>query len=975
MLSKRWLVRAYAALRLGTITLCVLAAAVVGASVQGQEAPAATASKLLGAEGVRPGICVHIGCGDGHLTAELCQAGRYLVHGLAADRDVVEKAREHILSRGIYGPVSVSYCNMARLPYPRNMVNVIVAEDFAALAAAGLTPAEVVRVLAPYGKAFLRGAPAGAAFDGADVDRVDGWTVVTKRVPPEMDDWPQYRHDPTRAAISADKMVAPPTSLRWAAESRWLAEGYGVPIFVASAGRIFYYMPPSSDRWGYSAEAGRLVARDAFNGSKLWECAVDRPLPLHLSYYRMGAIGDRLLTLLDGALVALDGATGEIVMRYPQNRVPFTYADGLIILGQGARMALDATTGEVVWEGKVGGYDPCIIVDGKIYIHGKTQIVCLDLKTGKPLWRAEGGSIFCYRDGMLFGRGLSKEGQAVNRAYSAEDGKLLWSFDYKVSGHGGRADLFYLGGLAWVHKGTPASATLGEAWLGIDPATGKLARTVDYGEGQKVKHRCYGERATEGYILAGGMDFFDFRTGKHYAYHGGRGNCGFGYMPAYGLVYQGPTLCQCFPQLRGVLAHSGDKLPTLQEMAARAGERLEKGPAYGDAGGQAQPLASEQDWPTLRGAPSRWGGTAQAVPGALAVAWTTDLGDECSSPVVASGKVFVSLVERHQVVAVDADSGQELWRYTAGGPVDSPPTVSGGLVLFGGRDGWVYCLRERDGELVWRLRAAPEDRRIFSRGRIESAWPVHGSVLALEDNVYFTAGRHSEVDGGIFMFSVKPATGEILWQKQIIRKNLFEQVSRGRIGNLSNDVLAATGGAIYMSGRAYDPATGEELEQREHHLWAGLCGFLSDIARPPYTWKHERRYWAYNDKGSQHHATAAGTLLALAGNRIAGIVNDRSEIFLRTFVGRKPTPVWTGKVPEGKRAKAVLLAGDNVFVAVQPEAPAAATGRLLVYAAGDGGESGGVDLPGAPRFDGMAAARGRLYIATQDGKVVCLAGK
>ena len=44
---------------------------------------------------------------------------------------------------------------------------------------------------------------------------------------------------------------------------------------------------------------------------------------------------------------------------------------------------------------------------------------------------------------------------------------------------------------------------------------------------------------------------------------------------------------------------------------------------------------------------------------------------------------------------------------TAGGRIDTPPTIADGLCLFGSHDGWVYCLRAADGRLAWRFRAAP----------------------------------------------------------------------------------------------------------------------------------------------------------------------------------------------------------------------------------------------------------------------------
>jgi hypothetical protein len=111
---------------------------------------------------------------------------------------------------------------------------------------------------------------------------------------------------------------------------------------------------------------------------------------------------------------------------------------------------------------------------------------------------------------------------------------------------------------------------------------------------------------------------------------------------------------------------------------------------------------------------------------------------------------------------LDWETGELLWSWSAAGGIDSPPTLVGGLAIFGSRDGCVYCLRADDGQLVWRFHAAPEDRQIVSYDRLESAWPVHGSVLLLDGLVYGAAGRSGFLDGGIFLFALDPASGELV---------------------------------------------------------------------------------------------------------------------------------------------------------------------------------------------------------------------
>ena len=63
----------------------------------------------------------------------------------------------------------------------------------------------------------------------------------------------------------------------------------------------------------------------------------------------------------------------------------------------------------------------------------------------------------------------------------------------------------------------------------------------------------------------------------------------------------------------------------------------------------------------------------------------------------------VADVDAHAVCALNAVDGKIRWTYTTGGRVDSPPTYCRGRLLFGSRDGWVYCLRAADGSLIWRF--------------------------------------------------------------------------------------------------------------------------------------------------------------------------------------------------------------------------------------------------------------------------------
>ena len=129
------------------------------------------ATQILSEAGVQGGLVVHLGCGDGSLTAALRASDAYLVHGLDVDPKNVDKSRRHLQSLDLYGKVSVERWDADTLPYADNLVKLLVAEDL------GRVPmAAVLRVLAPLGVACIK--------------RPDGqWAKTVKPWPEELDEW------------------------------------------------------------------------------------------------------------------------------------------------------------------------------------------------------------------------------------------------------------------------------------------------------------------------------------------------------------------------------------------------------------------------------------------------------------------------------------------------------------------------------------------------------------------------------------------------------------------------------------------------------------------------------------------------------------------------------------------------------------------------------------------------------------------
>jgi len=67
------------------------------------------AAAILEKSGIQGGLIVHVGCGDGTLTAALRQGDRYIVHGLDRSAQNVDAARRHVQAQGLQGKISTSW--------------------------------------------------------------------------------------------------------------------------------------------------------------------------------------------------------------------------------------------------------------------------------------------------------------------------------------------------------------------------------------------------------------------------------------------------------------------------------------------------------------------------------------------------------------------------------------------------------------------------------------------------------------------------------------------------------------------------------------------------------------------------------------------------------------------------------------------------------------------------------------------------
>lgn len=955
---------------------------------------------------------------DDALADRLAKGGAFLVHQLVEAKRVAAR-REAAADAGLLGRLVVEEYE-STLPYPDRFLDLLV------IAKGRTVPeAERQRVLAIDGAALL---PDGKTWKPKADERLDEWTHK----------W----HGPDGNPLSLDQLSGPPTAIQWAAGPMFSDGAVGGKAPRIGGGAFVHVDTVDRAMAARSAANGLPRWRLAEDFSQTADLVITGNRVLAHVKRDTGKRGNADEA---GPLTAFDLATGKELTRYDKGLANpgaqgkgkalgisqfLAHSDGILQAIGPEMVWLDTKTGKRRWEKKLDGaswFAPIILDKQVIAVETEEPVkrarldnskharavAAFDLTSGKQLWRItevlppavkerKGETVnrvslapLVGADGVILlhaGTYQSRLPNAFVAALDAASGKELWrhqieEYDWTNTVESSRVVLlkgaaYYLGG-----KGVAA-------W---DAKTGKekfpfrkRPRYAFNGYGE-----CSGSRCTVNWLMANGLCYWDLEGKLVTTTWAARSACGTGVFPAYGMVFALPTGCDCASYSRGYLGMSCAPLPD----PLPDDRRLVKGPAFGKV---AAKKAQADDWPVFLHDPQRTSYAPKALPEKLKEAWRTKVTDRptgkiaedrrlsendlgpLSAPVAAGDAVLVSRSERHQVVCLDAATGKERWAFTAGGLIDSPPTIHEGMALFGSHDGRVYALRLSDGELAWRFTAAPVERKAVLHGQLSSAFPVHGSVVVLKDRLLATAGFHSDL-GGIHFWALDPATGKVLAKKH------YKGSADGQPPAL-NDVLGANGeGNVgWLRLDAGFTPEGEVVKGGKNR------NSIAAEKRPVVTFDRDGAFvrFGHDFRGGSTHGWKGGMIaeviqshrVCVAGKTTYALTDPREAdrhparadkvALVRAFADDPKKPLWSAdcKALGTKESYGALLrAGDRLYLgggkrdgsAGFVQVPDAGTGKLLAEHA----------TTGRVAECGLAAAGGRLYVSCEDGTLVCLAGR
>ena len=824
------------------------------------------ATELLKRVDMNRGVCCVLGAGDGSLPLALAKSTEMLIHVRDSDTAAIEKLRKTADETGY--PIQrmlVETGALNRLPHAENMLDLVISNRVDILDS--LSTAEVLRALRPDGIAIFGGKNASkklkdwAKNAGENLqswsDEQGDWIRFSKPVPKGLDEWSHWEKAPDNNPVSNDVKIKAPYMTQFMARPWYI----GMPaVTTVAGGRTFLAMGHIAHHQREWDKLNRIIARNGYNGTVLWERKLPEDYLVHRSAFiaskdtfymingdhclmldaktgeKQGEIkipgfpGDwKWIALQDGILYALAGkpgdgvelvkgdrafggwSWGDLSKGYYPKRIPHGFGDIIA--------AYDVKQKKTLWTHKektLIDSRGLAIRDDQFYIYCPDRhFRGIDCKSGKVNWtngdKLTMGLIEEPGKGLVSTPGwrtqslvvatpdaLVVQGQTRMNVVgiSTKDGSMLW----QKSKFTNNPNAIYVDGKVILAVGERGSHIV------IDPKTGTVEDDLKF-----YKRVCTRLTAsTDSFFVRGeGMTRFD-RESKVVQVDGAvRPACNDGVIPANGLIYLGPWACDCNLSLIGNVARcsAGDFRFDLKAIAK---ERLE---AFPKAGTVASFEVSDADWPTYRGNLDRSASTRTQLKGGKRMRWHFKADREyVPTAAVAAGDLIFLSGEDGKVRAIEGKSGKLNWSFQTGGPVKYPPTIAGSRAYVGSGDGFAYCLEAASGRLLWRFRASPVERRVMIYGSLSSTWPVNTGILEHEGVVYFGAGIVDH--DGTYIYALDAKTGEIIWENNSsghlnaeLRKGVSAQ------GNLTilDDMLVMAGGNA-ASPATFSLKTGECLE-------------------------------------------------------------------------------------------------------------------------------------------------------------------
>jgi outer membrane protein assembly factor BamB len=399
------------------------------------------------------------------------------------------------------------------------------------------------------------------------------------------------------------------------------------------------------------------------------------------------------------------------------------------------------------------------------------------------------------------------------------------------------------------------------------------------------------------------------------------------------------------------------------------------------------------DWPMWRYDAGRTAASPEELPAELHLQWVRQYPplepawqdeprmefDVVYEPIVMGKTMYVGSARNDSLTAIDTETGRELWRFYADGPVRFAPVAWQGNVYFVSDDGSLYCLDGDTGECVWKFRGGPSDRKVLGNERLISVWPARGAPVIVDGTVYFAAGIFPFE--GIFIYALDAETGQVLWENEGSGSLYMLQPhnSPAFAGVAPQGYIAAVGDNLLIPGGRSVPACFDRSNGafRYYHLAAnGHLGRFDVTAARDHFFNAGAMFDLASGKNlgriSADLVTSGSTAYTVEKGAIRALnLSEATFTEISDDRGRKRT---TADIPELWRLEAnaeeLIKSGSRLYAA----------GRGSVLAVDVPGGSGGgpkvswrTTVKGTPTR--LLAANEKLFAVTREGRIYCFGGK
>jgi len=287
-----------------------------------------------------------------------------------------------------------------------------------------------------------------------------------------------------------------------------------------------------------------------------------------------------------------------------------------------------------------------------------------------------------------------------------------------------------------------------------------------------------------------------------------------------------------------------------------------------------------------------------------------------------------------------------LWQFATSGKIFSTPAISGGSLVVGSSDSFIYCINAKNGNLIWKVKAGKS---------------VLASPTIFKGRVYIGASD------GIFR-AIDLKSGNLVWEY----KNIKGFVEAKAYVDDKGAYIGSWGSTLY----ALNPDNGSLLWRWTNNKGRGLS--------PAAVWpvKANGKIFIVTPERMTHalDATTGHELWRARGGRESvGLSPDASVVYVKTmqdtvfaystvtFKDGKPDRLWASHTGFGYEIAPSPITSAYGFVFVPTD-----KGNIFVLNEKDGSVYGIIPFSGALINYIQPAGKRRILVSSMDGKVALL---